>query len=50
MECYAEGIITDQMTGGLKLTWGNAEAALELLHQMVRGEGFGLVVGRVCAT
>ncbi len=46
MECYAEGIIDDQITGGLKLTWGNAEAALELLHQMARGEGFGLIVGQ----
>lgn len=46
MECYAEGIIDDEVTGGLKLTWGNASAALELLHQMVRGEGFGLVVGQ----
>ena len=30
----------------MKLTWGNAEAALELLHQMARGEGFGLIVGQ----
>ena len=46
MECYAEGILNEEITGGLKLNWGNAEAALELLHQMARGEGFGLIVGQ----
>lgn len=46
MECYAEGIIDDEVTGGLKLTWGNAEAVLELLHQLARGEGFGHIVGQ----
>ena len=42
MECYSEGIIDQQVTGGLVLEWGNADAALEILHQMARGEGFGL--------
>lgn len=46
MECYQEGILNKERTGGLELTWGNAEAALELLHQMARGEGFGRVVGQ----
>jgi aldehyde:ferredoxin oxidoreductase len=46
MECYAEGIIDDSVTGGFKLTWGNAAAALELLHQLARGEGFGHIVGQ----
>jgi aldehyde:ferredoxin oxidoreductase len=46
MECYQEGILTLKQTGGLDLTWGNAEAALELLHQMARGEGFGAIVGQ----
>jgi aldehyde:ferredoxin oxidoreductase len=46
MECYEMGIIDDEVTGGLKLNFGNAEAALELLHQMARGEGFGVVVGQ----
>jgi len=45
MECFEEGIITKSDTGGLKLTFGNAEASLELLHQMARGKGFGVVVG-----
>ncbi|MBN2305127.1 MAG: aldehyde:ferredoxin oxidoreductase [Anaerolineae bacterium] len=46
MECYEEGIIDETVTGGLKLNWGNAEAALELLHQLAHGEGFGLIVGQ----
>lgn len=46
MECYEEGIIDEAVTGGLKLNWGNAEAALELLHQLARGEGFGHIVGQ----
>lgn len=45
-ECYELGILDKQKTGGLELTWGNAEAAFELLHQMARGEGFGVIVGQ----
>ena len=46
MECYEYGILNEERTGGLALTWGNASAALELIHQMARGEGFGLIVGQ----
>ncbi len=46
MECFQEGILDANKTGGVELIWGNALAALELLHQMVRGEGFGLIVGQ----
>ena len=45
MECYEAGILDKEKTGGLELRFGNAEAALELLHQMARGEGFGLIAG-----
>jgi aldehyde:ferredoxin oxidoreductase len=45
MECYENGILNKEITGGLDLTWGNADAALELIHQMARGEGFGMIVG-----
>ncbi|MEK6711617.1 MAG: aldehyde ferredoxin oxidoreductase C-terminal domain-containing protein [Nitrospinota bacterium] len=40
-EAYAKGIITKADTGGLELTWGNYEAALELLDQMIEHRGFG---------
>ena len=46
MECYTEGIITKEDTGGMDLSFGNGAAALELLHQMARGEGFGVIVGQ----
>jgi len=46
MECFQYGVITEEQTDGLDLSWGNAESALELLHQMARGEGFGVIVGQ----
>ena len=46
MECYEMGLINKNVTGGLELNFGNKEAALELLHQMSKGEGFGAVVGQ----
>lgn len=46
MECYENGIINKKITGGLELNFGNGKAAMELLHQMSRGEGFGKVAGR----
>ena len=46
MECYERGLIDKKATGGLELKFGNKEAALELVHQMARGEGFGVTVGQ----
>ncbi len=46
MECYEQGILTREITGGLDLRFGNADAMLEVLHQMGRGEGFGVVIGQ----
>ncbi len=46
MECYEAGILDREKTGGLELRFGNADAAIELLHQMARGEGFGRIVGQ----
>ena len=45
MECYENGILNEERTGGLKLNFGNADDAMELLHQAGRGEGFGLIAG-----
>ncbi|MBF0529997.1 MAG: aldehyde ferredoxin oxidoreductase C-terminal domain-containing protein, partial [Deltaproteobacteria bacterium] len=33
-------------TGGLDLSFGNRPSALEVLHQMARGEGFGKILGQ----
>ncbi|OQY08335.1 MAG: aldehyde:ferredoxin oxidoreductase [Desulfobacteraceae bacterium 4572_123] len=46
MECFEMGLITEADTGGLLLNFGNRTAALELVHQMGRGEGFGKIVGQ----
>ena len=45
MECYENGILNEERTGGLKLNFGNADSAMELMHQLARGEGFGLIAG-----
>ncbi|MCX7954712.1 MAG: hypothetical protein N3A01_05930 [Bacteroidales bacterium] len=45
MECYENGILNKERTGGLELTWGNSSAVLELLHQLARGEEFGKTAG-----
>lgn len=45
MECWENGVLNAERTGGIDLSWGNADASLELLHQMARGEGFGVTAG-----
>jgi aldehyde:ferredoxin oxidoreductase len=45
MECYEHGIITKEQTGGLDLHFGSDMDALELIHQMGQGRGFGTVAG-----
>lgn len=45
MECYEAGVLDLEKTGGLKLNFGDIENALEVLHQMARGEGFGKIFG-----
>ena len=35
MECYEAGILNKEITGGLELNFGNADAAMELLHQRI---------------
>jgi aldehyde:ferredoxin oxidoreductase len=45
MECYENGILNKERTGGLELNFGNWNAMMEMLHQMARGEGFGKIAG-----
>jgi aldehyde:ferredoxin oxidoreductase len=45
MECFQNGILNKERTGGLELNFGNSEAAIEMLHQLARGEGFGKTAG-----
>ncbi len=46
MECYEMKLIDSTITGGLDLSFGNKEAAMEIIHQMAKGEGFGVIVGQ----
>lgn len=41
MKCYEEGIIDKDVTGGLKLNFGNEEVLLPLIEQIAKREGFG---------
>ena len=41
MECFENNQITLEHAGGMDLSFGNRFNALELIHQMARGEGFG---------
>src|SRR4051812_43817403 len=44
MELYQRGLLTTEQTGGLDLTWGNAEAVEALLFLTSRRDGFGNVI------
>ncbi|KKK54601.1 hypothetical protein LCGC14_3083070, partial [marine sediment metagenome] len=46
IECYENGLITADDTGGLELTWGNHAAIVEATRQIAEGTGFG---GKVLA-
>ncbi|MCP4214443.1 MAG: aldehyde:ferredoxin oxidoreductase [bacterium] len=46
MECWEKGILDKEKTGGLVFTWGNIKDTLEMMHQMARGEGFGVIAGK----
>ncbi|HEY9080917.1 aldehyde ferredoxin oxidoreductase family protein [Magnetovibrio sp.] len=45
MELYEMGVITTKETGGIELTWGNAQALTTLAELTGRGEGFGAEIG-----
>ncbi|MEZ4719595.1 MAG: aldehyde ferredoxin oxidoreductase family protein [Caldilineaceae bacterium] len=41
MEAYEKGILTKDDTDGIDLTWGNADAMLQMIHKIGRREGIG---------
>jgi len=45
MECFENGLIGLEETGGVELRFGNAAAMVEMTEQIGRGEGFGAVLG-----
>jgi len=46
MECFEMGLINETHTDGMNLSFGNRVSALELVHQMAKGKGFGRIVGQ----
>ena len=45
MECFQRGILNKERTGGFELRWGDSAKALELLHMVSEGTGFGKIAG-----
>jgi len=41
MECYERGILTNDDTGGIELTFGNHEALVEVINKIAHREGVG---------
>ncbi|HIQ05261.1 MAG TPA: aldehyde ferredoxin oxidoreductase, partial [Anaerolineae bacterium] len=41
IECYENGLITAKDTGGIELTWGNADAIVAITEKLALREGFG---------
>jgi len=46
MEAFEKGVITEKDTGGIKLTWGNAEAMVEMVELMGQKKGLGELLGQ----
>jgi aldehyde:ferredoxin oxidoreductase len=41
MECFENGLLTSEDTGGIELRFGNADAMLEMVERIARREGIG---------
>ena len=41
MDCYANGLLRREDLDGLDMTWGNVDAAIEMVQKIARREGFG---------
>ncbi|MFX1425391.1 MAG: aldehyde ferredoxin oxidoreductase family protein [Promethearchaeota archaeon] len=48
IECFENGLIDKDDTDGLELTWGNSDAAVELVKKMVKRDGFGDLLADGC--
>jgi aldehyde:ferredoxin oxidoreductase len=44
IECYENGILTKEDTGGIELTWGNSEAIVQMTEMIARRKGFGMIL------
>ena len=41
MDCFEKGLITNEDTGGIQLTFGNAEAMVQMVEMIANRKGFG---------
>ena len=44
IECYENGLITKEDMEGIELTWGNADAIVEMTEKIAKREGFGAIL------
>jgi len=44
IDCFEHGVITEDDTQGIKLTWGNMESVFKMVEKVARREGFGDVL------
>lgn len=44
MECYENGLITKDETEGIELTWGNADAIVQMCQAIADNKGFGKIL------
>ncbi len=44
IECFERGLISEEDTGGISLTWRNAEAIVTLTEKIGKREGFGAIL------
>jgi len=45
MECYENGILTNEDTGGLELKFGNSEAMVKMVKMIAERRGLGKILG-----
>jgi len=44
IECYENGLITKEDTGGLEMTWGNHKSIVAMTEKLAKREGFGDII------
>jgi len=49
MDCFENGLITAEDTGGIELRFGNAEAMVQMVELIGKQEGFGRILGEGAA-
>ncbi len=44
IECYENGLITKEDTGGIEMTWGNHQSIIAMTEKLAKREGFGAII------